>query len=475
MRRLRGRIPAALLAILGLAVVQGLLWIVLMPPLQGPDEVGHYTYTQYAVERQEIPWVPGGPDIPGDVRPYSNESFVVLSQAGFGPLAGNRAARPLWTEADERVWSRADAALTADDRSEGGPTTAMANPPLYYLYEAIPYTVARGGSFFDRAMTMRLANLPLLLIGVVFTWLLAGELLGRRWAQVTAAGSVTLLPQLTNITATINPDVMLVALWSAALYLMTVILRRGATRSRLGWLALVSAGALLTHGRSLPLLLPLAILVVLLVARARRWEWPAPVRVGLVAGGAYVAVVLAASEIGARHQVREFVSYVWQFYLPKLGFMTETIGPPDYRFREAFSDRMYGTLAQLEVTLDSGVSSILLWATLAGLVALVVALIVRRRAVARESATAVVLGAAVVGLVLGLHLASYRALVNSPGDPVLTARYLLPLLPLLGTAIAIVAGCLPGRIRAGFVGLVFAVGAGLQLLSIGLLVERFYA
>ena len=466
--------PVPLAALLSLALVQALFWIVLVPPLQGPDEVAHFTYTQYLVERPSLPWHPGGVDIPDDVHPYSNEALVAESQAGFGPLAGNRAARPLWTQADFDVWSAEDAALSREDRAEGGPTTALANPPVYYLYAAVPYTAARGGAFFDRAMVMRLANLPFLLIGVIFTWLLAGELLGRGWPQVAAAGSVTLLPQLTNLTATINPDILLVALWSAALYLMTVILRRGPTRGRLVALALVSAVALGTHGRSLPLLLPLAILALILLSRRLGWERLTPARIGIGCGAAYVAVVLAVSELGEKNQMREFVSYVWQFYLPRLGFMNESIGP-DYGFHQAFSDRLYGTLAQLEVTLDADVSRWLLWATVAGLLALIAALVVRRRAVAREAPLAIVLGAAVIGLVLGLHLASYRALVTHPGDPVLTARYLLPLVPLFGAAIALVAGTLPARARAPFVGAIFAVGAALQLMSVGLLLERFYA
>jgi hypothetical protein len=46
---------------------------------------------------------------------------------------------------------------------------------------------------------------------------------------------------------------------------------------------------------------------------------------------------------------------------------------------------------------------------------------------------------------------------------------------LLGISAAVVADVLPGRVRAGFTGLAVASGVGLQLVSLGLLLERFYA
>ena len=75
---------------------------------------------------------------------------------------------------------------------------------------------------------MRLANVPLLVIVLVFCWLTAGELLGhRRWLQTLATAAVVLQPQLIHMTATINPDVALAAIWCPALWLMVRILRAG--------------------------------------------------------------------------------------------------------------------------------------------------------------------------------------------------------------------------------------------------------
>jgi hypothetical protein len=466
--------PRLLALLLALATIQAVAWAVVLPPLQGPDEVSHFTYTQRIVERGQIPWH-FGPQYNPNLYPYSAEVEVAEGVAGFGPLAGNVAARPYWTRADVTDWSHADAALGSGARTGGGFTSAFDNPPVYYLYEVVPYAVAHGGSFFDRAELMRLWNIPLLLVALVFVWLLAGELLGRGWPQVVATATVPLLPQLTNVTATINPDIMLVAEWSVALYLMVLVLRRGPQPKLVLLLGALCAVAALTHARNLPIFVPAVAAVAIALARERRITWLSPWRICVGSFAVYGLAVLALAERGPKGHAREFVSYLWQFYLPKLGFMTTAIGPPGYRFRQAVPDRLFGTLAQLEVVLPHDIETAMYWISLAALVAVIVALIARRDAVRRNSDVAWVLGLAIVALVLGDHLGAYRGLTAQPNDPVFTARYLLPLLPLFGVAIALIVGTLPRRLGALLFGLVLGVGVCLQAESLYLLVERFYA
>jgi hypothetical protein len=226
------------------------------------------------------------------------------------------------------------------------------------------------------------------------------------------------------------------------------------------WLALLVVLSGFTHARSLPLVLPAVMTVAVAFGRERGWR---PWRIAAALGGVYVLVVLVVSTWGSG-SAREFASYVWQFYLPKLGFMNEAIGPHDYGFRAAFTERLYGTLAQLEVVLPHTLGTWLSWLTVLGLIA-----------VRRDAPIAIVLGTTVLALLLGLHLAAYRGMLSFPSDPIITARYLLPLLPLFGAAIVIVARVLPRIGASVFAGLVLAGGVALQFVSLGLLWERFYA
>jgi 4-amino-4-deoxy-L-arabinose transferase-like glycosyltransferase len=321
---------------------------------------------------------------------------------------------------------------------------------------------------------MRLANIPLLLVALVFIWLLAGELVGRGPLQYLATAVAALVPQLMNVVATINPDILLVAEWSAALWLMTLVVRRGPRRKLVVSLAgLVVVGAL-TQPRSLPLVVPALMAVLLGWARERGWRRLNPLTLGV---GALVIGVPLALVVAGRGQgsAREFGSYLWQFYLPKLSFMNTTIGPVSYDVRTGFVDRIFGTLAQLEVVLPPTIADIAWWVARLGLAALVVALLIRRDAVRRNAGLTAVFLTAIWTLLLSLHLVAYRSMVSSPGDPVITGRYLLPLIGLLGVAVAIVGKVLPRPARAAFTGLALAAGVAIQIVSLGLLLERFYA
>ncbi|HEX4719757.1 MAG TPA: DUF2142 domain-containing protein [Thermoleophilaceae bacterium] len=467
LHRLR-QVPLPLACLLGAATFLACAWIVLMPPLQGPDEVSHFAYVQRIAERHVIPWTPSGN---GGGQPYSTEVGTALVQGGVGPLSRNIAARPLWTRADERLWSRTAAGA---DRGDGGYTSAMRNPPLYYLYELVPYGISSGGKFWDQALLMRFANVPLFLIALAFIWLLAGELLGRGPLQYIAAATAALIPQLTNIVATVNPDIALVAEWSAALYLMTLVMRRGPRRGLIVALALLLVAGGFTQPRSLPLVVPAAMAALLGLARERGWRRVNPLTLGLGALliGVPLVVALAARGLGS---VRQFGSYIWQFYLPKLGSMAPTIGPVHYDVRLGFVDRIFGTLAQLEVGLPPTIEDVAWWVVRLGLVALLAALVIKRDAVRRNAGLAVVFLTAIWTLLASLHLVAYRAMLSSPGDPIITGRYLLPLIGLLGLAVAIVGSVLPRMARAAYAGVVLAAGVAIQVVSLGLLLERFYA
>jgi hypothetical protein len=315
----------------------------------------------------------------------------------------------------------------------------------------------------------------LLLATLAFVWLLTGEILRRRRRslQFVAAAAVMTLPQLFNVTATVNPDIALIAASSAVLYVIALIFSRGPSRRLLAWLVALNVVALLIQPRGAALLIPSAMAVLLVLARERGWTRVTPLRVGLLTP---LVLGLASLAVAGRGQgsVREFGSYVWQFYLPKLGFMNQTIGPPGYGVRSAFVDRIFGGFADLEVGLGPTVETIAAWALLILLVGLVVALVVRRAALRRRAGLAVVLAAAVWSLLLGLHLVAYRAMVGNPADPIITGRYLLPLVALFGVAVAVIADVLPRPLSGAFTGAAVSAAVLLPLMSLGALLERFY-
>ncbi len=375
-----------------------------MPLLQGPDEGTHLARVGALADNGVL--VPSEED----AGKLPRELVVTAVEAGLVPLVGNLAARPAWTELDERRWRAAIGRLGEDERAlvqaPRGTGIGGTNryPPLYYGYLSVPWKAADSGSFLARAHLARLANLPLLLLCVALTWVLAAELLpGIAWARPLAAGIVALEPQLAFLSGVVNPDLLIVTLTTGLAVAGVRTARSGLTPGRLAVLAGTSVAATLTHPRGVALLV-VAALAVLLGARGRlRRGWVLGGAAGLVGLAAAAAVVLSrvfeipllSAGDGAPFQARELVSYVWQFYLPALPFMEAPLGG-DYGFREVWVQTFFGTFGSLEIGYATWVYDALQVLVLALLALFVVALVRHRAAVARAWPALVVLAGLVV-------------------------------------------------------------------------------
>jgi len=172
------------------------------------------------------------------------------------------------------------------------------------------------------------------------------------------------------------------------------------------------------------------------------------------------------------YRIRQLGSYMWQFYLPRLSFMTPF--EPHWGIRQAFIDRFFGGYAWLEVSPPPWVLTAITAAAAVTIVSAVVGVVRRWRTSSRPTDVLLVLTVAVAGYLLALHAAAFRSLLRVP-DPVITGRYLLVLMPLYGAGIAFAVGWLPRRLAVA-AGAVALVGLTvLQLDAFALLFARFYA
>ena len=474
--------PPALVALMALSAVLAFAWSLVLPPLQGPDESAHIAAITRLVEHGTL--TGGDAGLPREI-------LVLAQQGGLGPLIGNLAARPAWTAADRRRAERAVAALGARraqfvQSTTGPPTQGTArNPPLYTVYEAIPYTVMRGAPLLDRLALMRIWNIPLLLVTVVACWLLAAEMFPRSALAPFVAGALAALqPELLFETGVINPDNMLVALFSVFCLLAVRLIRRGPTRSRIAWLCAVCLGAMATHPRGAALL-PCAALAIALAIPWRTLEHPR--RVAGALGGAFAAVALAAVlvarsvdlnlsgtslHVGAAFSARQFASYLWQFYLPRLPFMNAPLGG-DYGIRQVGVDTAWGTFASLEVRFPGWVFTLIEIGLLA-VAAAAVSAAVRRPHSGESRRCAVLLAGVVVATLVALHVAAYRLLLVNPSDPIIVGRQLLVLIAPVSVVFAYAITSFPRAAQPATALLVGALVA-LDLAGLGLTAIRFYA
>jgi 4-amino-4-deoxy-L-arabinose transferase-like glycosyltransferase len=337
---------------------------------------------------------------------------------------------------------------------------------------------------------MRLANVPLYLLIVVFAWLAAGEVFGRRRrAQTIAAGSVGLLPQLAFMSGVVNPDMLLATVWAAFAYAALVAVRLGPKPSTLLSLGGLAALSVLTHGRGLAIVGPLLIVLAVMLWRAR----PLGRRVigwtlglfGLLAAGLGGAIAYSSAHGGTASLTGEatsstgagsltgFISYLWQFYLPPLRTMSPQ-GPP-YGYRQVYVEGLAGTFGSLEIQFPLWVYDALQFAAAIGLL-LALGIVVRRFEGLRGHWPQIIVLAGIVLCMLAvLHVSAYRDLQGPPFDPLLVGRYLLPLVTVMGIVIAYVCVNLPRRLGSLLGALVLTTFTVLGLCGLGLTVARFYA
>jgi hypothetical protein len=491
-RRLLARVrdvPRPLAALLAVAAIQVVAWALVMPPFQAPDEMAHFAYVQHLAETGEAPEQTGGSG-----ANVSSEQAEAIRWENVHALVGVLAMRPAWTEAEERRWRAVEASLSDQASANGdGPNPVGQNPPLYYALETLPYHLAPGGSFFNRFYLTRLGSATFYVAAVAFMWLIASELFRQLWPRTLATAIVALHPKLAMLGASVNADILLVLAWTAFIYVGLRIIRHGPSVKRLVGAGTATAISVLTHGRGLAIL---GALLVLLGIAYLQWR-PAP-RLALrgaalslgIAGLGLAVVALFTSgvsgggaiyggEIGRigekTFNVGELLSYVWQFYLPKLQFMQPSIGVAGYGFSEVYIQSFYGQFASLEVEYPRFAIDLLQVATLLLLFALYTVAVTRLEALKRNWPIIGFLVLTGLSLLALLHVTAYNSMLINPADPLFTGRYLLPLVSILAIGVTVVVMALPRRLGAFATGGLVATGIVLQLTGLGMAFVRFYA
>ena len=184
----------------------------MLPAFQAPDEQSHFTYVQTLGERFALPGDAGRPF-------FSTQLSAGHRGRQLRPGRGAEAGQAGVERPGSRTLGRATQA-TAPRDDGGGPGPASNYPPTAYAWQALGYLAASGGTVFDELLGARLMSALWVPITVLATWLLAGEIFGRRRVLQTAAAAVpALVPMVAFISASVSPDGMMYAIWTLALWL----------------------------------------------------------------------------------------------------------------------------------------------------------------------------------------------------------------------------------------------------------------
>ncbi len=522
------RVPAPLAALLLAVLLLGTAWVMVNPVMQAPDEQVHVGYSQYLGETFALP----GKRL--DANPLPSEEFLALERSNGGRAASQDGIQMSWSVPLYQLWRAESDALTDEQRKDAGGrlNPATSNPPLYYLTTVPAYVAAGGSDFFGRLTAMRMVSVLWLLLTVTAAWLLAGELFGRRrLLQLGVAGAVGLAPMNQFVSSSVTPDAALFATWALVLWLGARMLNRGVTPGRAFALFLAFGAASVVKATSYALLPAVALVLVVATVRAvrrRRTDAassgeapstvderapadettaapepappaaaattrPADVRrlalpfltatlavlatVGVwfvVSRSIGVAAFAQASDVaaagnGAGGGFRGLVSYLWQFYLPGLPGMTPIVGQSALPVYDVLLKGAWAAFGWREVLFPGWVYALLGLITAAVGVLAAVGLWRDRRRVDWMIGLFFLLVAA--GLLGGLHWTEF----GKGGFGFIQGRYLLPLAPLAAAALVRAILWAPPRVRGPLIGGALGGLLVLDLFSLGLVLERFYA
>ncbi len=476
--------------LVAIAAVNFACWALITPPFQAPDEIDHYAYTQSLVERGEGPAVSAA--VPID-RWSDAESLALETTAFLSDHEVADTGMP-WTPLAEQRFKELYSQQHPAANNGGGYTTSASHGPLYYLALSPAYLLAEHDSTFSQLTLMRLTSALLGALAALFAFLLARELAPRRpWLGVLAALLVCYEPMYGFISGAVNNDVGVNAAAAAVAYLLVRLLRRGMT---VPWgfatgAVLVATPLVKETGLSL---YPVAALVLIAALVLRHSRADLPGWLALVVGALAMDLVSvhvlstlqptsgtngfhaiganssAASE--ALHHIPEYLSYVWQTFLPRLPFMGQHFSPaiPGY---DIFVRRGWGAFGWYDVFFPDWIYKLILSVMLAAVPLGVWAFVREWPWIKRhwlEVLTVVLIPIAVI--------AGFEAAYYSPGIQTVIPTYGRYAFPAIAPIAVIVVGVLHAFGRRGVLygGVVLAMAMialsyGAQLLTL----TSFYA
>lgn len=247
-RGLAGRLKLAL--ILLVALLQGLLYLFLMPPWQHYDEPSHFEYAWLLVEQGRLPQKD---DIDNALRRELITSMI----------------------AHNFYWNLQPPDLMTDRPIQLG-FSQLEDPPLYYLLVSLPLRLVHHLDLVTQLYVARLVSLGLFVLMIAVAAGITRDLTmpdnPLRWAVPL---TVALLPPIADLMTAVNNDVGAVFLFSLFLWGAVRTIRFGITPLRLLWLLLCVGLSLFTKNTAAitAALLPLVLLLRIWVRFEWRWRW----------------------------------------------------------------------------------------------------------------------------------------------------------------------------------------------------------
>jgi hypothetical protein len=440
------RVPRAAWVCALVACLNAMCWSIVTPPFQVPDEPSHFAYVKQLAETGRLP--------SSNSEELSHEEATVLAGLHNPQVVLRPQNHTIASQAEENELRRD---LAPSNASHGSPAAgvAAAQPPLYYALEAIPYNLARGGNLLDRLQLMRLMSALFAGLTALFVFLFVREALsGPPWICTVAGLAIAFSPLLGFMSGSVNPDSMLFAVSAATFFLLARAFRRGFTARRASAIGAVVAVGLLTKVNFVGLVPGVLVGLIVLSIRATRVSGrPAYRSLAVALGVAFSPIALYAainalsdrpvlgavsSAIGSSHgSLPAQLNYIWQLYLPRLPGTVNDF-PGLFTAKQLWFNGYVGLYGWLDTPFPGWIDDLALIPAAAIAVLFARSLLAARRALRGRAAEIAVYAAIAIGLLVLIGADSFQSFPATDAEYA-QARYLLPLLALLGAVLALAA------------------------------------
>ena len=249
--------------------------VIVFPPFTGHDEVAHFAYIRTVADEHRIPvipdlaewraaWTAHETNYPGDYLPldlYKYQRYVLdwCCKADDRPEFSTRPP---------------NAMSFAGETYPNGWQYAANHPPLYYAVMAPLYKLTASLSLERQQYILRAAAIPIGLLVVWLTYLMAGLLFpGDRLMMMVAPTFVAFQTQFSYESAMVNNDILLIGLFTVLIYLLIRGVRQGFTLKSSAVIGLVFGLGLLAKASMLSAapLIAIAIVAGVGIRHVRHW------------------------------------------------------------------------------------------------------------------------------------------------------------------------------------------------------------
>jgi 4-amino-4-deoxy-L-arabinose transferase-like glycosyltransferase len=443
-----GGVPTAAWLCALVACLSAIGWSFVTPPFQAPDEQAHFAYVEVLTRTGHLP--------SSSTQEYALDEVQALEDLEVGRVSFEPEQRTIATASAQRKLdgdlARTRTIFPPGVRAAGD---AASEPPLYYALEAVPYVLGTGGGVLVQLALMRLVSALMAGFTTLFVFLFLREALPSTPRAWTLAGlGVAFLPVLGFISGAVNPDSMLCAISAAIFYCLARAFRCGLTAGLAIAIGALAGAGSLTKLDFLGLVPGIVLGLVLLAKRSSQTLGTrtaarvlvCALAVASVPGCLYILIntlshhqtVGLVSGVIARtshHSLLGEVSYIWQLYLPRLpGMHTDFADISPIRY--LWFDGLVGDYGFEDTWFPGWVDGI------AAIPALAIAALSAREVFARSSvlrgragelAVYLAMAAGLLTVIGATSYLSFPAEAASFPEP----RYLLPLIPIFGGALAL--------------------------------------